>query len=879
MDVSTLFAAPNTAASTAALSLGALAGNGGNATATGDGLEGLDSFNQLLGNFLSLTGGELMAAATQGEPGPVMVGDGTAIGLTVPPGTATVPGSGQVGGMGMLAGFGAGGMVTKGAESRWAQSGLNLLAGGGLAGQELNPEVLEFLNDLSSVIATDGGLSDLVTDAGAVADGMPVPSGKGDSETAATETLIVLQGDTAPLAAAPALPATASPQVIPLTPAAQISAMRPGTGVMPLTTEGTGLQALPTIPEPDDRAIPVPPPVIPRLMDAGTQTALSVTAKPASVMVVPPAPAPAAPVTDDAVPSATTPLVNDEGATVSLTTASASTRGLTDVTAAAASAPASAPALTSPSVTMAEKAAAAPSAPTPATGTVTAAPGADDRPGALMIASELAITASDNDGPVMAPAPAAPPLPARMQPVEPVVPQTAAQLAMTAPATAPTVTSAELKPSATVPVSDPAAARTPAPTAADPDGHAQPHAALRADQIRVTATAGDSAAPAPQATQVTDGMAVKVSASTVPVAQQAVKNAKAPPVSPPLALTPTGVEPAPVVEGLDQGEPVTAEAPALTDAATQPAIRTPLTAAKPAPAPTQAKPAATPSQTVVTEDAATPVNADTDNVTNQQMLAPKHVNNEAQSDTQAEMTGPAQTAGQNTTASRPDTSAPTVNGEREDNLLSRAVTSAGKSSDAGSNSGQDAANGGGGTLSTADPADTLTGTLAGGEAGKTQGTDFAQSLRQTSTPHRPNAYMPPTHQMAMQVQRAVQEGNERLSIRLNPLELGRIDVQLEIGSEGKLRAKVMVENPQTLEMLQKDAKTLEKALQDAGLQTDQNSLSFSLQDSGDQAQHRQDQRDQADYGTAFASTEDEQEDPAILAQTQILELGRVDVRV
>ena len=159
------------------------------------------------------------------------------------------------------------------------------------------------------------------------------------------------------------------------------------------------------------------------------------------------------------------------------------------------------------------------------------------------------------------------------------------------------------------------------------------------------------------------------------------------------------------------------------------------------------------------------------------------------------------TAGQNTTTTtRLDASALTVNGEREDNLLSRAVTAVGKLHHEGA-----ATDGETGTSSNAsiaiDLADGMSGTdLFSGNA-KTQATDFAQSLRQTATPHRPTAYPPPTHQMAIQVQRAIQDGNERMSIRLNPQELGRIDVQLEIGSEGKLRAKVMVENPQTLEML------------------------------------------------------------------------------
>jgi len=43
-----------------------------------------------------------------------------------------------------------------------------------------------------------------------------------------------------------------------------------------------------------------------------------------------------------------------------------------------------------------------------------------------------------------------------------------------------------------------------------------------------------------------------------------------------------------------------------------------------------------------------------------------------------------------------------------------------------------------------------------------------------------------------------------------------------------VKAIVSIERPETFELLQRDARGLEKALQDAGLKTDSNSLSFNL---------------------------------------------------
>jgi hypothetical protein len=45
---------------------------------------------------------------------------------------------------------------------------------------------------------------------------------------------------------------------------------------------------------------------------------------------------------------------------------------------------------------------------------------------------------------------------------------------------------------------------------------------------------------------------------------------------------------------------------------------------------------------------------------------------------------------------------------------------------------------------------------------------------------------------------------------------------------------VVVDRPATLDLLQRDAKALERALQDAGLQTGSGSLSFNLRDSSGQ---------------------------------------------
>jgi flagellar hook-length control protein FliK len=94
--------------------------------------------------------------------------------------------------------------------------------------------------------------------------------------------------------------------------------------------------------------------------------------------------------------------------------------------------------------------------------------------------------------------------------------------------------------------------------------------------------------------------------------------------------------------------------------------------------------------------------------------------------------------------------------------------------------------------------------------------------------------LPPHEQIAVQIRDAMQNGNSRLTVALHPAELGRVEVKLDIDKDKNVTATVIVDRPGTLDLLRNDAKALERALQDAGLQTGSGSLSFNLRDSNGQ---------------------------------------------
>jgi flagellar hook-length control protein FliK len=111
----------------------------------------------------------------------------------------------------------------------------------------------------------------------------------------------------------------------------------------------------------------------------------------------------------------------------------------------------------------------------------------------------------------------------------------------------------------------------------------------------------------------------------------------------------------------------------------------------------------------------------------------------------------------------------------------------------------------------------------------------------------------PANQVAVNIQRAVAAGQDRIRITLHPAELGQIDIKLSLSSDGAVKAIVSIERPETFELLQRDARGLEKALQDAGLKTDSNSLSFNLK--GEEERNTAANREDRETGSQDDGTE------------------------
>jgi flagellar hook-length control protein FliK len=101
----------------------------------------------------------------------------------------------------------------------------------------------------------------------------------------------------------------------------------------------------------------------------------------------------------------------------------------------------------------------------------------------------------------------------------------------------------------------------------------------------------------------------------------------------------------------------------------------------------------------------------------------------------------------------------------------------------------------------------------------------------SAVPHPASASAPATHpgaQIAIQIAAALPHRIERLFVQLEPPALGRVEVRLEFSRDNRVTALIATDRHDTLDLLQRDSRGLERTLQDAGVRLGDGGLSFSL---------------------------------------------------
>ena len=86
----------------------------------------------------------------------------------------------------------------------------------------------------------------------------------------------------------------------------------------------------------------------------------------------------------------------------------------------------------------------------------------------------------------------------------------------------------------------------------------------------------------------------------------------------------------------------------------------------------------------------------------------------------------------------------------------------------------------------------------------------------------------PLSGLAVEIATQARAGNSRFEIRLDPPELGRVDVKMHVDNSGTVNARLTVDRAETLDLFQRDRQALERALSQAGLDSGKTNLEFSL---------------------------------------------------
>jgi len=159
-------------------------------------------------------------------------------------------------------------------------------------------------------------------------------------------------------------------------------------------------------------------------------------------------------------------------------------------------------------------------------------------------------------------------------------------------------------------------------------------------------------------------------------------------------------------------------------------------------------------------------------------------------------------------------------------------------------------------------------------------TGFATlSPQGTSEPGVARSLSPAIVSTANAIARGAAQNENKFTIRLDPPELGRVDVRLKIGDDGIARAHLIVERSETLDLFLRDQRSLERQLEQAGVKTDGNSLQFSLEGGDQQTRFAQSDRDGSSDGRPAGETPEPEAEDTPQTGTSRHHDGRLNITI
>lgn len=89
-------------------------------------------------------------------------------------------------------------------------------------------------------------------------------------------------------------------------------------------------------------------------------------------------------------------------------------------------------------------------------------------------------------------------------------------------------------------------------------------------------------------------------------------------------------------------------------------------------------------------------------------------------------------------------------------------------------------------------------------------------------------HAPVSEQVHVAITQATNDGIDQITLQLEPADLGRVEVKMDIAPDGKTHLSFVVDKADTLDALSRDARSLERQLQEAGIKADAGTMQFNL---------------------------------------------------
>lgn len=126
----------------------------------------------------------------------------------------------------------------------------------------------------------------------------------------------------------------------------------------------------------------------------------------------------------------------------------------------------------------------------------------------------------------------------------------------------------------------------------------------------------------------------------------------------------------------------------------------------------------------------------------------------------------------------------------------------------------------------------LSATSASQGSAQTATNSFSKILEQAKTA------VPAHEQVTVQIKNLSKNNGSKIEIQLDPESLGKVRIEVKLDAAGKASLVVTADHKSTLELLQRDASNLQRALSDAGFKTDGGTMDFNLR-GGNQQKEQQ----------------------------------------